>query len=135
MGVMSRVEVKLLGPLEVYVDGRPIQLRRPKQRALLALLALRAGEVVSTDRLVHELWGEQPPKAVVGSLQNLVSELRKLLGPDLLVTRAPGYVLELDRQQVDAHRFERHVRDGQVREGLALWRGPALTDLAFAPFA
>jgi class 3 adenylate cyclase len=135
MRAVSLVEVKLLGPLEVSVDGRPIQLRRPKQRALLALLALRAGEVVSTDRLVEELWGEHPPKAAVGSLQNLVSELRKLLGPDLLVTRAPGYVLELDRQHVDAHRFERHVRDGQVREGLALWRGPALTDLAFEPFA
>ncbi|MGH3080171.1 MAG: BTAD domain-containing putative transcriptional regulator [Gaiellaceae bacterium] len=128
--------MRVLGPLEISVDGRPIELRRKKQRALLALLALRAGEVVSTDRLVDELWGEKPPKAVVGSLQNLVSELRKLLGPELLVTRAPGYVLELERQRVDAHRFEQAVRDGsELRQALALWRGPALTDLAFEPFA
>jgi class 3 adenylate cyclase len=133
---MPLVEVKLLGPLEVAVDGHPVELRRQKQRALLALLALRAGEVVSTDRLVHELWGEKPPKAAVGSLQNLVSELRKLLGSELLVTRAPGYVLELDRQFVDAHRFERAVREaGDLKEALALWRGSALADLAFESFA
>jgi class 3 adenylate cyclase/tetratricopeptide (TPR) repeat protein len=133
---MSRVEVKLLGPLEVVVDGRPIELRRRKQRALLALLALRAGEVVSTDRLVDDLWGEAPPKAAVGSLQNLVSELRKLIGSDLLLTRPPGYVLELDRQRVDAHRFERAVREGRgLHEALGLWRGPALADLALEPFA
>ena len=79
----------------------------------MALLALRAGEVVSRDRLVEELWGETPPKAAIGSLQNLVSEARKLIGVDLLVTRPPGYVLELDRQQVDAHRFEQAVRQGK----------------------
>src|SRR5215211_310771 len=133
---MSLLEVKLLGPLEVVADGRRIELRRKKQRALLALLALRAGEVVSTDRLVDDLWGETPPRAAIGSLQNLVSELRKLLGAHLLVTRAPGYVLELDRQFVDAHRFQRAVREGEgLREALALWRGPALADLAFEPFA
>src|SRR5687767_10973070 len=111
---MPLVEVKLLGPLEVAVDGHPLELRRKKQRALLAFLALRAGEVVSTDRLVDELWGEAPPKAAVGSLQNLVSELRKLIGPDVLMTRSPGYVLELDRECVDAHRFERRARDAQA---------------------
>jgi class 3 adenylate cyclase len=137
---MSLVEVKLLGPLEVFVDGRSIELRRKKQRALLAFLALRAGEVVSTDRLVDELWGEVPPKAAVGSLQNLVSELRKLIGPDVLMTRSPGYVLELDRECVDAHRFERRARDAQadaraLRDALGLWRGAALADLAFEPFA
>ena len=94
---MPPVEVRLLGPLEVGVSGRRLELRRQKQRALLALLALRAGEVVSTDRLVDELWGGEPPKAAVGSLQNLVSELRKGLGPELIATRAPGYVLTLDR--------------------------------------
>ena len=94
---MSLVEVRLLGPLEAGVDGRPVELRRKKQRALLALLALRAGEVVSTSRLVDELWGETPPKAAVGSLQNLVSELRKALGAEALITRAPGYVLDVER--------------------------------------
>jgi DNA-binding SARP family transcriptional activator len=133
---MPLLEVRLLGPFDVALDGRPIELRRKKQRALLALLALRAGEVVSTDRLVDDLWGQSPPKAAVGSLQNLVSELRKLLGAELLVTRAPGYVLELDRRLVDAHRFEQAVQQGgDLREALALWRGPVLADLAFEPFA
>jgi DNA-binding SARP family transcriptional activator len=133
---MPLVEVRVLGPLEVVVDGRSVELRRKKQRALLALLALRAGEVVSTDRLVDELWGETAPKAALGSLQNLVSELRKLLGAEVLVTRAPGYVLKLDRQLVDAHRFEHAIRAGSdIRAALALWRGPALADLAQESFA
>ena len=101
------VEVRLLGPLEVDVDGRILDVRRQKQRALLALLALRAGEVVPTDRLVDELWGEEPPKAAVGSLQNFVSELRKMLGAEVLVTRSPGYLLAIPRDAVDVHRFER----------------------------
>jgi class 3 adenylate cyclase len=136
---MASVEIRLLGPLEVEVDGRAVEIRRQKQRALLALLALRAGEVVSTNRLVDELWGETPPKAAVGSLQNLVSELRKALGTEVLVTRSPGYVLDLERNAVDAHRFERLTREAQealpeqratrLREALALWRGPALTDV------
>jgi DNA-binding SARP family transcriptional activator len=143
---MPAVEVRLLGPLEVGVSGRRLELRRQKQRALLALLALRAGEVVSTDRLVEELWGGEPPKAAVGSLQNLVSELRKTLAPELIVTRPPGYVLDLDRDSVDAHRFERLARAAQeagpaaeraagLRDALALWRGPPLADLAFESFA
>jgi class 3 adenylate cyclase len=136
---MSLLEVRLLGPLEAGVEGRQLELRRKKQRELLAILALRAGEVVSTDRLVDELWGEAPPKAAVGSLQNLVSELRKVLPGDVLVTRAPGYVLEVERDAVDAHRFERLARESrdadpkqratQLREALALWRGPALADI------
>src|SRR4029453_10338361 len=134
IGAMSVVEVQLLGPLEVRIDEKLVELRRPKQRALLALLALRAGEVVSTDRLVDELWGEAPPKSAVGSLQNLGSELRKALGPEVLLTRSPGYVLAVDRELVDAHRFERLVRKGQgdaeaLRHALVLWRGPPLAEL------
>jgi class 3 adenylate cyclase len=136
---MSLLEVRLLGPLEAGFEGRTVELRRKKQRELLALLALRAGEVVSTDRLVDELWGGTPPKAAVGSLQNVVSELRKVLPPDVLATRAPGYLLDIDRDAVDAHRFERLAREArdappqqrviQLREALALWRGPALADV------
>ena len=136
---MANVEVRLLGPLEVVVDGRLLDVRRQKQRALLALLALRAGEVVPTDRLVDELWGDEPPKAAVGSLQNFVSELRKMLGTDLLVTRSPGYLLDIPRDAVDVHRFERMVREAghvapeqrsaSLREALGLWRGPALADV------
>jgi DNA-binding SARP family transcriptional activator/tetratricopeptide (TPR) repeat protein len=142
---MPAVEIRLLGPLEVGVSGRRLELRRQKQRALLALLALRAGEVVSTDRLVEELWSGAPPKAAVGSLQNLVSELRKVLGTELLVTRPPGYLLAIERDQVDAHRFERIAREAQtgpaesraarLREALGLWRGSPLADLAFESFA
>ena len=90
------------------MEGRALELKRRKQRALLALLLLHAGEVVSTDRLVEELWAGKPPKAAVGSLQNLISGLRKALGPSVR-TRAPGYVLDVDREQVDLHRFERLV--------------------------
>ena len=136
---MPVVQISLLGPLEVLVAGRSVDIRRQKQRALLALLALRAGEVVSTDRLVDELWGESPPKAAIGSLQNLVSELRKQLGADAVVTRPPGYVLAVERDAVDAHRFERLTREAgdapadqraaRLRDALTLWRGRALADI------
>ena len=140
-----QAEFRLLGPLEVLVQGRELELRR-KQRSLLALLLLRTGEVVSTDRLVEELWAGRPPKTAVGSLQNLVSELRKALGADALKTRAPGYVLEIEPDRVDFHRFERLVaqaaeteeaarRVDLLRQALALWRGPPLADLADEPFA
>jgi class 3 adenylate cyclase len=142
---MSGFEIRLLGPLEAIVAGRRVEVRRRKQRALLALLALRAGEVVSTDRLIDELWGEAPPKAAVGSLQNLVSELRKALGAEALITRPPGYLLDVERDAVDAHRFERLAREArdvapqqramQLREALALWRGAPLADLPYEPFA
>ena len=87
---MHDVEFRVLGPLEVMVDGRALELKRRKQRSVLALLLLHAGEVVSTDRLVEEVWAGKPPKAAVGSLQNLISDLRKALGRDLVRTRQPG---------------------------------------------
>jgi DNA-binding SARP family transcriptional activator len=110
------------------------------------LLLLNAGEVVSTDRLVEELWAGTPPKAAVGSLQNLVSDLRKALGRDTVKTRAPGYVLDVDPACIDLHRFERLVaqaaeggdaerRSALLHEALALWRGDPLADLAYEPFA
>ncbi len=143
---MHEVEFRVLGPFEVLVEGRPLELKRRKQRSLLALLLLHAGEIVSTDRLVDELWAGSPPKAAVGSLQNLVSDLRKALGRDAVVTREPGYVLDVDHDRVDVHRFERLVaqateggdaerRSMLLQEALALWRGPPLADLAFEPFA
>jgi len=143
---VQEVEFRVLGPFEVFVEGRALELKRRKQRSLLALLLLHAGEVVSTDRLVEELWAGKPPKAAVGSLQNLVSDLRKALGRESVVTRPPGYVLDVERDRVDLHRFERLVaqaaegggaerRSTLLREALALWRGPPLADLAFEPFA
>jgi DNA-binding SARP family transcriptional activator len=136
----------LLGPLEVLVDGRALELGRRKQRSLLALLLLHAGAVVSRDWLIEELWYENPPKAAVSSLQNLVSDLRKVLGREVVHTHAAGYALEVQPDCVDVHRFERLVaaaRDSDSlaerahlrREALALWRGPPLTDFASEPFA
>jgi DNA-binding SARP family transcriptional activator len=139
------VEIRLLGPLEVRDGPRTVALPRRQQRALLAALALRAGEVVSTDRLVADLWGERAPASATGSLQNTVSALRKALGRDVVVTQAPGYRLALDPETVDAHRFERLLaaargaedgaRASLLTEALALWRGPALADLDEEQFA
>ncbi len=139
-------EFRILGPLEVVSDaGETIALGGQKQRALLGLLLVRAGEVVSTDRLVTELWGDQPPKTATTSLQNMVSQLRKLLGPEAVETRPPGYVLRVAPDRLDLARFEQLVADARaaqpqerarlLREALSLWRGPALADLAFEPFA
>ncbi|MBD0338642.1 MAG: AAA family ATPase [Thermoleophilia bacterium] len=139
------MEFRILGPLEVSNGGRPLGVNRPKQRALLIALLLRAGHVVSIDRLLDDLWGERPPPSARASLQNAVSMLRKLLGTDVLLTRPPGYVLDVEPERIDAARFERLVeearglepveRAGRLREALALWRGPALADVAFEPFA
>ena len=112
-------DFRILGPLEVVGDHGSIALGGQKQRALLGLLLMRAGEVVATDRLVDQLWGEHPPKTATTSLQNLVSQLRKLLGPDLLVTRPPGYVLHVEAERVDLGRFERLV--AEARRLLRLW--------------
>ncbi len=141
----ASVEFRILGPLEVRDGAGVTPLPRRRERALLAALLLRPGEVVSTDRLVEAVWGEEPPRTVVGSLQNAVSELRKALGADLVVTRAPGYVLVVDPETIDAVRFERAVqraaglpaseRAEALAGALALWRGPALADLADEAFA
>src|SRR5258706_7577850 len=88
------LDFRILGPLEVVGDdGVPLALGGTKQRALLAVLLLRAGEVVSSEALVLALWGEEAPRTATPSLQNSISQLRKLLGADLLQTRAPGHVL------------------------------------------
>ena len=139
------MEIRLLGPLEVRGTNGIISLPRRQQRALLATLALRCGETVSTERLVADLWGENPPPSASGSLQNTVSALRKLVGRDVLVTQAPGYRLAVGRDSVDTHRFERLVNEAReaepaaaarlLGEALALWRGPALADLAEEGFA
>ena len=139
------VEIRLLGPLEVRNGEKVAPLPRRQQRALLAALALRAGEVVSTDRLIADLWGENAPASATGSLQNTVSALRKAIGRDVVVTQAPGYRLAVERDAVDSHRFERLVKQGRkadlperarlLSEALALWRGPALADLEEEEFA
>jgi DNA-binding SARP family transcriptional activator len=145
------VEFRILGPLEAGDDGRPIPLGGAKQRALLALLLLNANQVVSSERLIDDLWGEEPPESGTTALQVRVSQLRKALGAagQAIATRAPGYVLQVGSDQLDLHRFERLVADAgadleggdaaqastKLLEALGLWRGEALADLAYESFA
>jgi len=142
---MEVLEFRILGPLEVLDGETPVPLGGRNQRALLTLLLLRANEPVSTERLVDQLWGEHPPRTATTSLQNSVSQLRKLIGPGFLQTRPTGYSLELDRSQLDLSRFEDLVRQARAAappargrllgEALTLWRGPALADSELEDFA
>jgi DNA-binding SARP family transcriptional activator len=140
------VEFRLLGRLEVVDDGRVVPVERQRARAVLAFLLLHANEPVSADRLIDEVWGPEPPKSAAASLQNYVSHLRKALGRDVLTTEPSGYLLRVDPERFDLARFERLVADARriaepreradkLRAALALWRGPALDDLAFESFA
>jgi predicted ATPase/DNA-binding SARP family transcriptional activator/class 3 adenylate cyclase len=142
----SHLELRLLGPIELIgEEGVPIALPAGKPRLLLALLALQAGRVVSVDRLVEGLWGERAPATAAKVVLGYVSRLRKLLPPDVLVTREPGYVLCLE-DRLDLNRFEQLRREAAVAadagrwqaaaallaEALAIWRGPPLADVADA---
>ena len=143
-----QLEVRLLGPLEVSLDREDVAVGGPKPRALLAVLALDAGRVVSVDHLVESLWPGEPPETAAHAVQVYVSQLRKSLG-NVLATRTPGYVLELEPGRIDIHRFTQLVGEGRELRGsgdsasassvldnaLALWRGPALADFAYEPFA
>jgi DNA-binding SARP family transcriptional activator len=143
------LEFRILGPFEVVEQQRPVVLGGPRQRALLAILLLRRGEVVSSERLIDQLWGESPPASAAKTLQVYVSHLRKALGNEVLLTRGGGYLLAAAPGQVDAERFEAMVADARhaladgdaagAREllgsALGLWRGEALADLAYEPFA
>jgi predicted ATPase/DNA-binding SARP family transcriptional activator len=133
------MDVRVLGPMEVSVEGRPVALGRGKPRALLAMLALHAGVAMTSDRLIEALWGEEPPATAAKMLQVYVSQLRKGLaaagGETEIVTRGHGYELRLAGGEVDARRFERLLADGAARDALALWRGPALADVLDEPFA
>ncbi len=112
------MEFRILGPLEIADGDSLIPLAGAKQRALLAILLLNANEVVSVDRLIDELWGEQSPESGRTALQVRVSQLRKALGAAgaLVLTRAPGYVLRLEPEQLDLHRFERLVGEADAAE-------------------
>ncbi|HEX2272787.1 MAG TPA: BTAD domain-containing putative transcriptional regulator [Acidimicrobiales bacterium] len=140
------MELGILGPVEVTERGRPVPLPGSRERQLLALLAVSVGHVVSADRLVEELWGADLPRDPANALQAAISRLRRALGQrgaELVVTRPPGYALEVDPDSVDAHRFERLVVEArrrlaeqpavaaqQLTEALALWRGTPLAELA-----
>jgi DNA-binding SARP family transcriptional activator len=151
------VQFRVLGPLEVLDHDQPLALGSAKQRALLAILLLKANEVVSSDRLIDELWGAEPPRTAAKSLHVFVSRLRKVVESGratgeparVLVTRSPGYLLRVEPEQLDLERFQRLTREGREAMGdgdpdeaaaklnaaLALWRGEPLADLAHASFA
>ena len=148
----------ILGPLEVATDaGRPVELVSHKLRSLLALLVIEAGRVVSLDRIIDQLWGDEPPATATGTLQAYVSQLRRLLEPDrlpreparILVTQAPGYVLRVTPDKVDFLCFERLAEEGEkllvagrpqeadtaLGKALGLWRGEPLAEFAGEAFA
>jgi DNA-binding SARP family transcriptional activator/streptogramin lyase len=129
------MEFRILGPLEVVEDGRPVSIRRGKEQALLAYLLLHANEVVPSGRLIDALWDERPPPTASKILQNAVSHLRKELGDGRLLTRDPGYLLRVEEGELDLQRFEQLAREGRGEEALALWRGPALLNLGDERFA
>src|SRR6266545_4733480 len=142
------MDYRILGPLEAEREDRPLAVTGRKPRALLALLLLHPNETVPTDRLIDDLWGERPPATAANTLQVYVSKLRKLLA-DRLVTEGAGYALRVEPDELDAARFERIAEQGRaaltqrsygeaaerLHEALALWRGPALADLRYEPFA
>ena len=137
---------QVLGPLEAWEGGGRLALGGPKQRLVLAHLLLRANQVVPADRLIDQVWGEEPPDAVRSALQAYVSRLRRSLGAGRLQGRPPGYLLRAAPEEVDVLRFEDLVGQARRRaatepraavrlldEAMALWRGPALADLAQEP--
>src|SRR5215213_4740739 len=141
------IEFRILGPLEAVEGRSPVRLGGPRQRALLAILLLNANRVVSIDRLADDLYGGEPPATAVTQVQRQVSDLRKLLGP-VIETRPPGYLVRAGGDTLDLCRFERLAEEAGaalthgaydraaalLREALALWRGPPLSDLAYEPF-
>src|SRR6266545_6389717 len=137
-----RMRFRVLGPLEVSAGAERISLGGPKQRSVLASLLVRPNQVVPADDVIDQLWGEDPPDTARKTLQSYVTHLRRALGPDRLEWRAPGYVLHLDPQELDAARFVSLVHEAKAADGhpdrsaalyrraLELWRGPAFADLA-----
>ena len=143
----ARISFSLLGPLEAWVGSEALPLGGPRQRSLLALLLLHANEWVSRERLIAGVWGAERPSTVAAALSVHLSKIRKLLagvGTDAtLITELHGYVLRIDPERLDVHRFERLVREGRqalaagrfeeaaatLDGALALWRGPPLAEL------
>jgi DNA-binding SARP family transcriptional activator len=145
------LHVRVLGPVEVARDGVVLDLGGPQQRAVVAHLAVEAGRVVSVERLIDRLWGDEPPRTPLGTLQSYVSRLRRALEParaagappQVLVSEAPGYTLRIDPDAIDVHRFTSLSTTGRSAaaggdfraaveafdEALALWRGEPLAGI------
>ncbi len=148
------MKIRFLGPFDVVDGDESISVGGGRQRALIAILALNAGEVVPVGRLIDELWPDRPPSSAQNTLQAYVSRLRRALRPangdgEAILFEHGGYRLDVSQDAVDAHRFRGLVEEGErqrragnaehaastFREALALWRGPALADFAHEPFA
>ncbi|GAA3343116.1 AfsR/SARP family transcriptional regulator [Amorphoplanes nipponensis] len=145
------MKFNVLGPLEVTSEGTDRTPTPPKVRRVLALLLLRANQVVSVDALIEELWGEHPPMSAVTTAQTYIYQLRRSFNrhqvapqrPEWLVTTAPGYLMYVDPEQIDAHSFQTMSWQGRqlldngrtaeaaavLRRALDLWRGPALANV------
>ena len=157
-GVVADVEISLLGPFIIRAGGVNLGPTAPKPRQVLALLAMHANQVVSVSALIRELWDEDPPRSALATLQTYILQLRRLLATtpgirssavsnELLITSAGGYLLRLDPELLDLHRFERLATEGRtalarndderagwvLREALAEWRGQPLVDVHAGP--
>jgi len=145
LGGAIRLRYGILGPLEVSDEHGPIDVSGAKQRILLAVLLLNANRVVSKDELAEALWEGRAPEGATKALQVHVSQLRKTLGGEQLLTRPPGYVLRVVEGSLDLDRFESLVSQARgcdpqeaargLRDALSLWRGPPLADFVFDRFA
>ncbi len=145
----TKIEYRILGPLEAAVDGRPAATGGRIQRAFLGVFLLRANEPLSPDRLVDAVWGEAPPSSALHAVSVYVAKLRKALGADAIAHTPAGYILRVAPGQLDLERFEALVWDARenlvagepgracelLDEGLSLWRGPALVDTELEDFA
>jgi DNA-binding SARP family transcriptional activator len=143
------MDYRILGPLLVSREGEPVTLGGRRNADLLSLLLIHANEVVSSDRLIEELWPWAPPANPRKAVHVYVSRLRKALGVDVLETSALGYRLRVEEGELDVWRFEHRAAEGRqalavgdparaatlLRHALALWRGSALADVMYEPFA
>jgi DNA-binding SARP family transcriptional activator len=139
------MEFRILGPLEVVAEGRVLPLGRGRHRALLAILLLRANQIVATERLIDDLWAGEPPATAPKMVQMYVAELRRALERDVLRTVSPGYTLRIEDDQLDLERFEHLVEEARdsnpaaaaalLRRALALWRGPPIDEFAYEAWA
>ncbi len=143
------MKVRILGPFQLENDGRQVTIGGIRQRAVLARLSLQANEVVPSEQLLVDLWGEDSRQGAANALQAAISRLRRVLPPGRLITKAPGYVLWIFPDELDVRQFERLLAEGRdalaagaaaeaartLGQALSLWQGPPLADFRYEPFA
>src|SRR6266568_5463450 len=148
-GKGGTVQVRILGPFQLEDGGRQITVGGVRQRAVLADLVLNANEVVPSEQLLLDLWGEESPPSAANALQAAISRLRRVLPPGRLITAAPGYALRIFPVELDVKQFEQLIYEGRealvarlpaeaartLDQALTLWRGPPLADFRYEPFA